>query len=505
MKRYASADSVQKASAFLATLSVAGSLVGFAYDSVVVATLGPGPVTDAYFLALGVVSFLPTLYYLAATNVVTPILATTTEPRAGDMRAAIASWSVVGLMCGAVLILARTPLSVALSNDPRVQRHVRDCLTVLSSIPLISAFSEFQRARLLAAARYRATGLYVMGRNLGMAVAALFLWPRSAVDLAICVAVGYGVQLIVIQWFHPGRTASRANEAVVARPERLVRAALVGLVTQGLIFSVGYLPVLAERGIAARLGSGFPTIFSYCYRIVSMFGSVAITSATIPGVAELSRQIQRRASHQLGGTLRQVFDAAAGLAWPAAVSLVAIAVPAGWFLAPRQATDLSLILALYGLSLVGWTLIRPWNALEYARGASSAVLLVTAVQSVTSIVVGLLSLRFGPEVLALGPLSGAGAGVAAMWLLSRDGDWDLIRACARLSPSWIARWLGTAGAAAACGMIAIAWRSDRTTALLATLGTSAVLVLLGWKVGLLRGLGLIHSARPSSHTKKGEE
>src|SRR5437899_8000245 len=104
---------LRAASRFLALLTVVGAVVGFAYDSLVVAAFGPGVTTDGYFLALGVVWFLPVLYYLAATNVITPALSGTGPGQSLDRRRGMATWVLTGVISGAVVIALRMPLSVA--------------------------------------------------------------------------------------------------------------------------------------------------------------------------------------------------------------------------------------------------------------------------------------------------------------------------------------------------------------------------------------------------------
>src|SRR5437867_7693808 len=267
---------LRAASRFLATLTVVGAVVGFVYDSLIVAAFGPGVTTDAYFLALGVVWFLPTLYYLAATNVITPALSPTTPTQSLDGRRGLATWVLTGVLSGAVIIALRTPLSMALSNDAAVRAQIRASLWPLAFIPALAAFSEFRRARLLAKGRYAATGFYAIARNVGMAVAALLLRPRSAEGLGVAVLVGYAVQVGAVELFHLASEERKKVELIASSAPRygwLDAFALRSLITQGAIFGVGYVAVLFERAIAGHLGPGYPTVFSYRYRIVSMLGS----------------------------------------------------------------------------------------------------------------------------------------------------------------------------------------------------------------------------------------
>src|SRR4051794_2785343 len=151
---------IATASRWLATLSLVGAAIGFGYDSLVVAALGPGTSTDAYFLSLGVVAFLPTLFYLTATNVIVPLLGSTADYRAAKDRA-LWGWLTVGALGGVALIVGRQLLAAALSSDPVVRVQAARGLTVLAFVPPLSAWSEYRRGRLLASGQYHATGFYV--------------------------------------------------------------------------------------------------------------------------------------------------------------------------------------------------------------------------------------------------------------------------------------------------------------------------------------------------------
>lgn len=470
---------IASASRWLASLSVLGAGIGFGYDSLVVAALGPGTSTDAYFLSLGFVAFLPTLFYLTATNVIVPLMGHGSRRPRWEDRAAW-GWVVVGLVAGATCILGRSAVAAALSADPLVRDQAAQGLVVLAGVPVLSAWSEYRRARLLASGRYHATGFYVVARNIGMILAAVLLRPRSGPSLCLCVLVGYGVQAVVIEAYRPGGLETGDRNVVGVRP------ALRGLLSQGIIYGVGYLPVLGERAIADRVGPGLPTIISYSYRIVMMLASVAITSATVPGVAALAHAMKARSVAQVRNTLRHVFDASTRLALPAALLLVTVAAPGGRFLAPRQWEAFALILGLYGLSLVAWTFLRPWSALEYARGTSRSVLLVTAVQSIGTIACAMLALRGGAAYLALGPLVGGSLGVVCAWWATRPDDRSAVRAGMIVQGRWLAGWVLVTVIAGLAGAGVLQLGSGRVAAFVGGVTATALFVAVAWGLRLLR-------------------
>jgi peptidoglycan biosynthesis protein MviN/MurJ (putative lipid II flippase) len=478
---------LRAASRSLAVLTVIGAVVGFAYDSLVVAAFGPGVTTDAYFLALGVVWFLPILYYLAATNVITPALSATTLAQSPDWRRGLATWVFTGVLSGAAVIALRTPLSIALSNDAAVRAQIRACLLPLAVIPALAAFSEFQRARLLARGRYAATGFYAIARNVGMAGTALLLRPRSAEGLGVAVLVGYAVQVGAVELF---RIASRAPTASLAaassrRNGWLDAFALRSLMTQGGIFGVGYVAVLFERAIAGHLGPGYPTVFSYSYRIVSMLGSVAITSVTVPAVAELAQALAAGGRERAARALQQVFDAAMRLALPAALFLPVVGLPLARFLAPSQAGPFALVISLYGLSLVGWCFVRPWSTLEYARGVSRTVFGVTTGQSGATILCGFLALWAGAPVLAIGPLVGAAVACALAWRFTGANDRQLLRGGMLIRPRWLLKWVAVAGGVSIIVLVAGSVHQGRLAALAICFLAGATFLMAAWMFGLL--------------------
>jgi peptidoglycan biosynthesis protein MviN/MurJ (putative lipid II flippase) len=493
---------LRTASRFLAVLTVVGAVVGFAYDSLVVAAFGPGVTTDAYFLALGVVWFLPILYYLAATNVITPALSATSPAQSLDWRRGLATWVFTGVVSGVAVMALRTPLSIALSNDAAVRAQIRASLLPLAIIPALAAFSEFQRARLLARGQYAATGFYAIARNVGMAVAALLLRPRSAEGLGFAVLVGYAVQVGAVELFRLRSGGPKASLVTASsrRARWLDAFAFRSLMTQGAIFGVGYVAVLFERAIAGHLGPGYPTVFSYSYRIVSMLGSVAITSVTVPAVAELAQAVSAGGRERAARALQQVFDAALRLALPAALFLPVIGLPLARFLAPRQAGPFSLVLALYGLSLVGWCFVRPWSTLEYARGVSRAVFGVTAGQSAATIVCGLLALWAGAPVLAIGPLVGAGVACALAWRITTANDRQLLRGGMLIRPRWLLKWVAVAGGVCIIVLVAGSLQQGRLAALATCFIAGATFLTAAWMFGLLHEEPLADAVAPTPTT-----
>jgi peptidoglycan biosynthesis protein MviN/MurJ (putative lipid II flippase) len=255
--------------------------------------------------------------------------------------------------------------------------------------------------------------------------------------------------------------------------------------TQGAIFGVGYVAVLFERAIAGHLGPGYPTVFSYCYRIVSMLGSVAITSVTVPGVAELAKALSAGGRERAAGALQQVFDAAMRLALPAALFLPVVGLPLARFLAPRQAGPFAIVLTLYGLSLVGWCFVRPWSTLEYARGVSRTVFGVTAGQSVATIACGLLALWTGASVLAIGPLIGAGVASALAWRFTTANDRQLLRGGMLIRPRWLLKWVAVAGGVSFIVLIAGSVHQGRLAALAICVLAGATFFMAAWMFGLL--------------------
>ncbi len=479
---------LRAASRFLGALTVVGAVVGFAYDSLVVAAFGPGVTTDAYFLALGVVWFLPILYYLAATNVITPALSATTPGQSLEWRRGLITWVFTGVLSGAAIMALRTPLSIALSNDAAVRVQLRACLWPLALIPALAAFSEFQRARLLANGRYAATGFYAIARNVGMAVAALLLRPRSAEGLGVAVSAGYAVQVVAVELFRfaSGGPKGSLLTGPSLRDGWLDRFALRGLMTQGAIFGVGYVAVLFERAIAGHLGAGYPTVFSYSYRIVSMLGSVAITSVTVPAVAELAQALATGGRERATRALQQVFDAAMRLALPAALFLPVVGLPVARFLAPGQAGPFAMVLALYGLSLVGWCFVRPWSTLEYARGVSRTVFGVSAGQSAATVVCGLVALWAGAPVLAVGPLVGAGVGCALAWHFTTTSDRELLRRGMSIRAEWLLKWVAVAGGVSVIVLVIGSVYRGRLAALATCFLAGGAFLSAAWMVGLLR-------------------
>ena len=234
-----------------------------------------------------------------------------------------------------------------------------------------------------------------------------------------------------------------------------------------------------------HLGPGYPTLFSYSYRIVSMLGSVAITSVTVPAVAELAQALSAGGRERAARALQQVFEAATRLALPAALFLPVVGLPLARVLAPRQAGPFAVVLTLYGLSLVGWCFVRPWSTLEYARGVSRTVFGVTAGQSAATIVCGLLALWVGAPVLAIGPLVGAGVACALGWRFTTADDRQLLRGGMLIRPRWLLKWVAVAGGVSIIVLVAGSVHQGRLAALAICLLAAATFLMTAWMLGLL--------------------
>jgi peptidoglycan biosynthesis protein MviN/MurJ (putative lipid II flippase) len=472
---------IYSASRILASLSIIGSVIGFAYDSLVVAVIGPGTQTDAYFLALGLVSFVPTLFFLASTNSLAPALAGLTPKTSQEIRALLL-WLAVGLVCGGLALGLRDELGAMLSSDQRTAADIAKCLAILSCLPVLSAVSEFQRARLLASDKYLPTGWAIVARNLGMSAAAVVVRPTTAVQLCYCIVCGYASQFLIIQLFRPGSAhITKASDS----KSSFGGVVASGLGAQALVYGIGYAPTLVERAVAARLGPGLATLFSYSYRIVAMVGSVAITSATVPAVSRLAQEFAAARRDLAQVTFRHVCHASVSLALPAAAFLLFIAFPAGLWLSPQAPEQFAMVLALYGLSLVAQTVSRPWSTIEYARRSQTRVVLMTAAQGLISAIVSLSALVVGWQALLLGPLVGAVGGVVVAMLLTRKEDRQMLLAGFQLDPRWFVRWLLTCTVAAAVAYAVLLAGSTPTYGVVSCMAFSVLVGVTAWRAGLM--------------------
>ena len=468
-----------RASRRVAALVVVASAIGFTFDSVVILALGAGSTTDAYFLALGVVLFAPTVFYVTANNVLVPLLTRRGE-HTGLGRGEWAFLLLLGGAASAALFSFRHPLALALAGEG-LHHALARALAVLALVPLLSAGSEALRARLLASGRYSVTGSYLVARNAGTVLAALVLRPHTVEDLAWCTILGYALQAAVVAALALSALAGRSSSAA-SEPKEIAR----GLGVQALVFGLGYLPVVVERAVAQRLGEGLPTIFGYSYRIVSMLGSVAITSATVPAMRELGRALQSPLPDALREAIRGLYVATARLALPATALLLVGALPLGLVLAPELSDRFAAVLALYGCSLLCWIYVRPWTALAYAQIAFTPVLSITGMQCVVAVALQAAALRAGWPLLALAPpLAFLASALAATRITLRGGS-ELAAAVRATSRPWLARLvLTTAAAVAASWTAAHGWDDPRTAGIVAGAVGAALFGALAWSLGTL--------------------
>lgn len=466
-----------RASQRVAALVVLASAIGFGFDSIVILALGAGSTTDGYFLTLGIVLFAPTLFYVTATNVLVPLMARRGEGGA-FAPAERAPLLLLGGGVSGLLLLLRQPLAVALAGKESAGTLV-PALAVLAVIPLLSAISEVGRAALLASGHYVVTGGYLVARNSATVLTAIAMRPRTVEGLAWCTTAGYVVQFLFVTGLalRVGRGRGSPGKAEIGEIGR-------GLGVQALVFGLGYLPVVVERAVAQRLGEGLPTIFGYSYRIVSMLGSIAITSATVPAMRELGRALHAADPATLRAAVRSLYVATVRLALPATALLMVGARPLGLVLAPASSVKFATVLALYGSSLLLWVYVRPWTALAYAQFAAGPVLGITAVQCAVALTLQAVALVAGWPVLALAPPIAFLASAIRATQEPLQGRSELAAAVRASSRPWLSR-LGLASAAglATALFTATGWTEPRLAGILAGAVGGTVFGVLVWALG----------------------
>lgn len=359
-------------------------ILGFARDILIAATLGAGPIADAFFVALKLPNLFRRLFGEGAFNAAfvpafSGLLASEGRPAArqfaAETLAVMTFWLGVLTIAGEIFMpqmmavlapgFAATPEKFALAVElSRITFPylVLICLAALAA-GVLNGLERFTAA----------SASYVLFNIVSIAC---LLWltpyvPTAGHALAWGVTASGVAQLGLLLWalHRAGMGLALPRPRLTPRIRVLLRRMLPGLLGAG----VTQLNLAVDVIIASLLPAGTVALLYYADRVQQLPLGVIGTAVGTALLPLLSRQVRVGEDAAALGTLNRAIEYALLLTLPAAVALIVCAYPVMWALFGRGAFDAesarlsAQALAAYALGLPAFVLVKVLAPAFFAR------------------------------------------------------------------------------------------------------------------------------------------
>ena len=458
-----------RAGALVAGLAAAGRLMAWARHAAVAATLGAGPVADAFLLAFRVAGFLRALFggrgaVAAFVPMFARLRAAGGKERARDFAGRVLCLAARALAAAvAVLELAAPWLLAALApglddGTGRLETAAA-LLRIMLPFALLAALAQLLGGMLNGAGRFAAAAALPALFNAVALLALLVAGDRLATPahaLAWGVAAAGAAQL-ACTW----RACRRAGIAPAVRRPRLTRR-LRRLLGRAAPATAGVgaeqAVVLTDLALASLLAAGAVSWLHYAERVARLLPAVAGMAAATVLLPHLARRRPRAETMRDPATARTV-EAALLMGLPAAAALAVAAGPVVHVLFGRGAFGAEAVaataaaLACYAGAVPAWMLARTLGAACLARGDALAPMLAAFAAAASNLVLSRLLMEpLGHAGIALGTAGAAWIQALALrHALARRGAFPPDARLRRRVPAIAAASLAMAGAAWAAG------------------------------------------------------
>jgi putative peptidoglycan lipid II flippase len=492
--------------------TLASRITGFFRDVVIAATMGTGPVADAFVVALRLPNHFRAIFGEGAFNsAFIPTYARVLETGGGEPARRFADRVFTLMLVVQVVLLAiafaAMPwvvdlLAPGFSGDPgkfalavTLTRITFPYLLFVTVVTLLSGvLNAHERFAAAAAAPV------LLNASLIAALGVAFLFPTAGHAAAWGVAAA-GVLELALVW----AAAQRAGLAPgLARPtfDRDLRSFFKTL-GPAVVGSAGVqIAMFADTIIASFLPTGAVSSLYYADRLYQLpVGVIGIAAGTVL-LPEMSRRIASGQVAQAHAAQNRAVGFTLALAAPFAVAFMTMPELVMAALFKRGAFDeaaaqrAGAVLAAYAVGLPAVVLIRSAVASFYAREDTTTPLIasLTAVAANVVLKIALMG-RFGVVGLALATALGAWINVGLLFALAYRRDWTAPNSALGKTVAAVAIACAALGAFALIARPPLAALVDalpawREQALLGALGASGILVYGAVLVGAMALLGV---------------
>jgi peptidoglycan biosynthesis protein MviN/MurJ (putative lipid II flippase) len=401
--------------------TAAAMISGGVLALLVAVTIGNNASTDGFFAAFALYQTLVSFAQSARTTIVARLAE-------GERFAAFNRYLGAGLVVMVVVSVAfgplGDPLARALTGDlPDAARSsARDALLILWPAAGLQLFAALGAAMLGALGDFLWAGVPFVAGGLLAIVAFLVLEPGLGIDaLSVSLLVGsvlsaglVGMSLVRAGW--------RPSRVSVTQPAASLRAGGI-LVISSLSFLLAQLGFVITISLAARLGVGVVTVFSYSNMAMGLVQALFVSSIPMVLAVPLATTWDRRPASLLPHH-EAIFSAGLLLSLPVIAAAALVGDEVGRLvLASFTAHQVELVVELFVIvsANVVWGLVQsvPYAAMM-GLGRYGVVAIVTAAAVLAQIVVAFVAIGVdSTDLLAASvPAAGAVSALAIMALVS---------------------------------------------------------------------------------------
>ncbi len=475
--------SLVKKFATVASGTLMSRVLGFTREMLMAAALGTGPVADAFYAAFQFPNTFRRLFAEGAFNTAfVPLFAKGIE--AGGIDGARRfSEEVFGVLFSVLIaltivmelampLLVRTIIAPGFAGDPQKYGLTVALATIMFPYLMCMSLAAMMAGMLNSLRRYFAAAIAPVFLNVILIAVLGHAWYKGADGLSVGYAMAWGVMAagvvqLAIVWIaarHAGISIGFKRPRLTPNVKRLLWLALPAAITGGIT----QINTLIGTAIASTQASAVSSL-ALADRVYQLPLGVVGIAVAIVLLPELSRALKAGNLVEAASLQNRSVEFTLFLTLPAAAALLAISEPIvrllyerGEFAASGATSTVSAILAIFGLGLPAFVLIKAFTPGYFAREDTKTPMVFAAISVAVNIATALMLFpRMGaPGIAVASAIAGWVNALMLLAVLVRRGHWGhdapLMRRIPRLVLSsalmggalyggaiWLAPWLAS--------------------------------------------------------------
>ncbi|MGS1094981.1 murein biosynthesis integral membrane protein MurJ [Aquamicrobium terrae] len=479
--------SLVKKFATVASGTLMSRVLGFTREMLMAAALGTGPVADAFYAAFQFPNTFRRLFAEGAFNTAfVPLFAK--EIEAGGIDGARRfSEEVFGVLFSVLIaltivmelampLLVRTIIAPGFAGDPQKYGLTVALATIMFPYLMCMSLAAMMAGMLNSLRRYFAAAIAPVFLNVILIAVLGHAWYKGADGLSVGYAMAWGVMAagvvqLAIVWIaarHAGISIGFKRPRLTPNVKRLLWLALPAAITGGIT----QINTLIGTAIASTQASAVSSL-ALADRVYQLPLGVVGIAVAIVLLPELSRALKAGNLVEAASLQNRSVEFTLFLTLPAAAALLAISEPIvrllyerGEFAASGATSTVSAILAIFGLGLPAFVLIKAFTPGYFAREDTKTPMVFAAISVAVNIATALMLFpRMGaPGIAVASAIAGWVNALMLLAVLVRRGHWGhdapLMRRIPRLVLSsalmggalyggaiWLAPWLASSAPA----------------------------------------------------------
>lgn len=438
--------SLVKKFATVASDTLMSRILGFTREMFMAAALGTGPIADAFNAAFQFPNTFRRLFAEGAFNsAFVPLFAKEIEANGTD-GAKRFSEEVFGVLFTALLaltiimelsmpLIVRYGVAPGFAEQPQKFDMTVRLATIMFPYLICMSLAAMMSGMLNSLRRYFAAAVAPVFLNIILISVLAYAWYYDLTDFDIGYALAWGVlaagivQLAIV-WAavrHAGISIGFRRPHLTPNVKRLLLLALPAAVTGGIT----QINTLVGTAIASGVSSAVSSL-AYADRIYQLPLGVVGIAVAIVLLPELARALKANNMAEAENLQNRSVEFTLFLTLPAAAALVVIAEPIvrvlyerGQFAATNSTPTVSAILAIFGLGLPAFVLIKAFTPGFFAREDTRTPMIYAAISVAVNLALAITLLpRMGAPGIAVASVVSGWLNAAMLFVtLQRRGHW----------------------------------------------------------------------------------